>query len=182
MTSDIRRLVIILGVLLFVFGAFSLWKILDLSNGQERLESDLANLAAAYEQARMEDPELPPAEDVIDDPAPRDGIDGADGRDGRDGKDGRDGVDGEDGQDGITPACWFEQSQCVGPAGPAGADGIDGEDGAPGLAGPQGEAGATGAQGPRGEPGADGQTCDPGYTLQPARIQGNDVMVCTRTS
>lgn len=80
---------------------------------------------------------------------------------------GEQGIAGRDGRDGITPACWFEASQCVGPQGPAGtdgqdgADGIDGQDGADStVPGPQGPAGADGADG---QDGAPGPACPPGY-------------------
>lgn len=95
------------------------------------------------------------------------GPQGEQGATGAQGSAGRDGRDGVDGTDGITPACWFEQAQCVGPAGPpgpSGADGVDGQNGAdstvPGPQGPQGPAGADGADGADGAP---GPACPPGY-------------------
>lgn len=86
------------------------------------------------------------------------------GATGATGSQGIQGVAGRDGRDGITPACWFEESQCVGPQGPAGepgqdgADGVDGQDGADStVPGPQGPAGQDG------EDGAPGPACPPGY-------------------
>jgi len=106
------------------------------------------------------------------------------GATGATGSQGIQGVAGRDGRDGITPACWFEQSQCVGAAGEDGADGADstvpgpqgepGQDGqdstVPGPAGADGQDGADSTvPGPQGEPGEDGSdgapgpACPPGY-------------------
>lgn len=65
---------------------------------------------------------------------------------------------GRDGRDGITPACWFEASQCVGPAGPQGPAGEDGADST--VPGPQGPAGPAGSDG---QDGAPGPACPAGY-------------------
>lgn len=98
------------------------------------------------------------------------------GATGATGSQGIQGVAGRDGRDGITPACWFEESQCVGPKGdkgdpPSMAD-LDaaiaryceahnqckGDQGEPGadstVAGPRGEKGDQGDPGP---------ACPPGY-------------------
>lgn len=117
-TSDVRRLVIVLATLMVAFGGFLLWRGLGLVNDLEDLNNDVANLSAAYESAREDDPTLPPAEEVIDEPAPRDGIDG------RDGRDGRDGVDGRDGQ---SPPCLLLITRCVGATGPPGRPPTDAE-------------------------------------------------------
>lgn len=68
------------------------------------------------------------------------------------------GATGPAGQDGITPACWFEESQCVGPQGPPGVDGQDGA--ASTVPGPQGPTGPAGADG---QDGAPGPACPAGY-------------------
>ncbi len=110
------------------------------------------------------------------------------GEAGKDGVDGVDGRDGTDGRDGVTPACWFEQSQCQGADGLDGADGVDGQDGAdstvPGPAGATGATGATGADstvpgptGPAGPPGPPTQ-CEPGHHWTTVQIQGDDYRVC----
>ena len=71
------------------------------------------------------------------------------------------GAQGIAGRDGITPACWFEQSQCRGETGPAGADGVDGQDGADStVPGPQGPSGPAGSDGQNGAP---GPACPAGY-------------------
>lgn len=83
------------------------------------------------------------------------------GATGATGQTGEQGIPGRDGRDGITPACWFEESQCVGPQGPAGEDGVDGQDGADStVPGPQGPAGPAGADG---QDGAPGPACPAGY-------------------
>ncbi len=80
------------------------------------------------------------------------------GATGAQGVQGIQGPAGRDGRDGITPACWFEESQCVGPQGPPGEDGVDGEDGTDStVPGPQGPAGQDG------EDGAPGPACPAGY-------------------
>lgn len=76
------------------------------------------------------------------------------------------GTAGRDGRDGITPACWFEHSQCRGEPGadstvpgPAGADGQDST-----VPGPPGPPGADSTvPGPQGSQGAPGPSCPPGY-------------------
>lgn len=77
------------------------------------------------------------------------------GATGATGASGVQGIQGPAGRDGITPACWFEESQCVGPQGPAGADGEDGADST--VPGPQGPAGQDG------DDGASGPACPAGY-------------------
>ncbi len=79
------------------------------------------------------------------------------GATGATGATGEQGVAGRDGRDGTTPACWFEEAQCVGPQGPAGEDGTNGVDGRDGA-----DSTVPGPQGPAGEPGADGQDGAPG--------------------
>lgn len=70
------------------------------------------------------------------------------------------GAVGPRGEPGITPPCFFEPTQCRGPAGTNGKDGAngtngvdgkdgkDGADGAPGPVGPQGPEGPAGPMGP----------------------------------
>lgn len=142
-------------------------------NARTELANDVIELRAQL-LALGEVPDAPPPK-----PGERgeQGAPGSAGQDGEDGKDGRDGRDGEDGEDGESPPCLLLPTRCVGaqgPAGPAGADGADGQDGANGATGP------AGPQGPQGPPGPSGQTCPDGYTLQPALVQGDEVLVCTR--
>lgn len=119
----------------------------ELAAGQDAMRAQL-------EEADIE-PAVPDPEVTIREVIRETGATGATGATGEQG------LAGRDGRDGITPACWFEESQCVGPQGPAGedgADGVDGQDGAdstvPGPQGPQGPSGADGAPGP---------ACPPGY-------------------
>lgn len=105
------------------------------------------------------------------------------------------GISGRDGRDGITPACWFEQSQCrgakgdrgdVGP-GPTFAD-LDaailrycatnqckGDQGAPGA-----DSTVPGPIGPQGPPGPPTE-CEPGHQWVTVQIQGDDYRVCAPT-
>lgn len=196
MTTEIRRLVIVLACLVLALVVFMTWRGLLLAADVSDLHDDLANLSAAYEEARVDDPQLPPAEDVIDEPAPRDGIDGTDGRDGRDGR------------DGLTPSCMLLLTQCVGAQGPEGRPPTDEEisaavvaylaanppaGGGEGTVGPAGP-GPTDAQidaaierycathgdcrGPQGPQGEPGTRCDPGFALVTIKIQGDDYLLC----
>ena len=140
----------------------------DLAAGQQSLREQL--LAEGIE------PDVPAPSQTIREIIRETGATGATGATG---SQGIQGVAGRDGRDGITPACWFEQSQCVGEQGPAGedgADGVDGQDGADStVPGPQGPAGQDGADGQDGIDGQDGQdgvdgqdgapgpACPPGY-------------------
>jgi hypothetical protein len=128
----------------------------DLAAGQQLMREQL--LAADIE------PAVPAPSETVREIIRETGATGATG------SQGIQGVAGRDGRDGITPACWFEQSQCVGAQGEPGvdgADGVDGQDGADStVAGPQGPAGADGQDGVDGEDGADGApgpACPPGY-------------------
>lgn len=166
MIRPVRVVLVVLAVLVpsLLLGAGLVWVTTELEDGRrdrDVLREQLLDLG--------ETPRVGPAGEpgTIGDIGPR----GPAGRDGDDGRDGR------DGRDGITPACWFEATQCrgvagaPGPAGVDGRDGVDGMDGASGVPGPPGPAGASGPPGP---------TCPAGYSLQPDRIRGEDVMVCTR--
>lgn len=99
---------------------------------------------------------------------PSQGEPGAQGVQGDRGPEGDRGPAGRDGADGESPPCLLTPTRCVGPRGPAGADGVDGQNGAVGPVGPQGD------QGPA------GPSCPSGYTLEPDKIQGREVLVCTR--
>ncbi len=170
MTGEVRRLAIILGALMAVFAALAVRVVLDLTSDVDSLQSDVSSLAVAYEDAREDDPELPPAEEIVETP-----VSLVPGEPGRDGEDGRDGVDGEDGVDGQSPECLLTITRCVGATGaqgeqgPAGANGVDGVDGQDSTV-----PGPTGPQGPPGPP----TDCEPAHHWTTVQIQGDDYRAC----
>ena len=114
-------------------------------------------------------------DELIQQPAPRDGRDGADGGPGPQGERGLTGEKGEQGERGEAgeqgPAGekgeQGEQGE-VGPQGETGEKGEQGEVGPQGEIGPEGPAGPQGERGPQGEAGEKGETGEPG----PAGEQG----------
>lgn len=132
--------------------------------------AQLAVLAARYEADTGQPAPIPTA-----------GERGDTGPMGPPGQDGRDGRDGRDGADGLTPACYFELTQCVGPAGATGATGAPGSAGADGADGQDGIDGTPGPAGPPGPPGPPGPACPDGY--QPTPIETGPLkgaIVCMR--
>jgi len=149
-------------LVLFVLFGWLYWQsdqqVGDLAADRAAQDAVIGDLAGSVDDLREQvaaeglRPVAPPPEDTI-----REGREGREGRVGATGSTGAQGIPGRDGRDGITPACWFEQSQC------RGADGRDGVDGQDGTDGVDGTNGTNGIDGRDGADGAPGPACPPGY-------------------
>jgi hypothetical protein len=105
-------------------------------------------------------------DELIQQPAPRDGRDGEPGPEGPQGEQGLTGEKGEQGERGETgeqgPAGEKGEQGEVGPQGETGEKGEQGEVGLQGEIGPEGPAGPQGEVGPKGDPGDKGETGEQG--------------------
>jgi hypothetical protein len=129
----------------------------SLSSGLSTAESQLSEHGIK--------PLPPPPQQIIEQ-----GQAGPAGAQGVQGAAGPSGLPGEPGPSGSPGA--------TGPAGPTGPQGVPGASGAPGA---DGAAGPPGPPGPSGAPGASGSpgpACPTGYSLQPEKLNGHEVLVC----
>lgn len=181
MTHSLRRLALTFAVLLGLFLVLVLWKFDQQADDLAALTAERDASAAAQDAtaAALEDvrqqvidlgatPVAPPPDDIVGPVGPQ----------------GARGLRGPAGADGLTPSCYFEVTQCVGPtgpAGPAGATGATGPAGADGVDGQDGIDGTPGPAGPPGPPGPPGPACPDGY--QPTPIETGPLkgaIVCMR--